>query len=141
MKKFFSKKAVKLIILIIVAAALSISLKIIKTQEYSDWLPTYAVITDWKKSMSKNPGYNLYFEYNVNGTQYSGRDSFSGSAPHDKVGDTVTVWYDPDDITRVIRSDTKPDAGLWTYAPFILAAPICIYIISGGNKRNSKKLL
>ena len=46
----------------------------------------------------------------------------TGSSP-------VTLWYDPDDATRVMRSDTKPDAGLWTYVPFIFAIPLSFFII------------
>ena len=138
MGKVFSNKIVQLVILIVIATALSIFLSIVKTKEYSDWISTDAVITDWRSA--KGVRHILYFRYYVDDVEYYGQDSFRGNFPQNEIGDTVTVWYDPDNASRVTISDTKPDAGLWIYAPFIFAVPISLYIIGGGNKRNIKKL-
>lgn len=138
MKKNFSKKTVRLLVLLAVAAALSVLLNIVKTKEYSNWVSTTAVITNWQTSLSKNVGHTLYFKYKVGETEYSGQDSFSGNFPQEQIGDTVTVWYDPEEVTRVTRSDLKPDAGIWPFAPFFFAVPLSLYIVFGGNRRNPK---
>ncbi len=135
MKRIFSMRIVQLLILVLIAAVLSVILTVIKTNEYSDWVRTDAVITDWKTA--KDVNHILYFRYVVNGMEHNGRDIFSGNLPKSDIGNTVTVWYDPDDVSRVMISDTKPDAGLWTYSPFILAFPISLYIMSGGSRRRS----
>ncbi len=105
---------------------------------YSDWIPTAAVITDWKST--QNVKHILYFQYTVNGTTYTGQDVFPGNFPNESIGDIVTVWYDPDDPVRVLRSDTKPDAGLWTYAPFFLAVPISLFVLTDGVRRKRTDL-
>lgn len=138
MRRALSSKAVQLLIIIIAASVISTVLTTIKNNEYSDWISTDAVITDWK--MSKKVKHIIYFKYNVNGTEYTGQDSFSGNFPEEEIGDTVTVWYDPDDPLRVMRSDIKPDAGLWTYAPFFLALPISLFVITEGYNRKRKGL-
>ncbi len=138
MRKALSSKAVQLLIIIIAASVISTVLTTIKNNEYSDWISTDAVITDWK--MSKKVKHIIYFKYNVNGTEHTGQDSFSGNFPEEEIGDTVTVWYDPDDPLRVMRSDIKPDAGLWTYAPFFLALPISLFVITEGYNRKRKGL-
>ena len=127
MKKIFSSKVIQLALLTAVAVTLSLFLRTVKNREYSDWVSANAVITDWKSGNGVK--HIIYFKYNVDGDEYNGYDSFNGNFPKDKVGDTVTVWYDPDDATRVMRSDTKPDAGLWTYVPFIFAIPLSFFII------------
>ena len=127
MKKIFQKKTVQLLVLAVAAVILSVFLNIVMTKKYSDWVPADAVITGWKSA--KGVRHILYFEYNVDGTFYNGQDSFRGNFPKEKVGDTVTVWYDPDNVTRVMIEDTKPDAGLWTYAPFFFAVPTAVFII------------
>lgn len=138
MKKILSYKMVQLALLTLTAVVLSVFLSIVKTKEYSTWVSADAVVTGWKTA--RRVSHILYFRYTVDGVEYNGYDSFKGNFPKEKTGDIVTVWYDPDDATRVMRSDTKPDAGLWTYAPFILALPISLYIASGGNKRRSRAL-
>lgn len=138
MKKNFSLKPVQLLLLFAFASVLSVLLNFVKTKEYSRWISTYAIITDWKTGYNVN--HILYFKYSVDGKEYNGYDSFKGNFPQSEIGDTVTVWYDPDNVTRVMISDTRPDAVLWSCSPFILSIPIALYIISDGSKRNSKRL-
>lgn len=138
MKKTFSLKPVQLLLLFAFASVLSVLLNFIKTKEYNRWISTYAIITDWKTGYNVN--HILYFKYSVDGKEYNGYDSFKGNFPQSKIGDTVTVWYDPDNVTRVMISDTRPDAVLWSCSPFILSIPIALYIVSDGSKRNSKRL-
>lgn len=138
MRKALSNKAVQLLIIIIAASVLSTALTFVKNNEYSDWLSTDAVITDWKTL--KNVRHISYFKYDVNGTEYIGQASFRGNFPEEELGDTVTVWYDPDDPLRVMRSDIKPDAGLWTYAPFFLALPISLFVLTEGYNRKRRDL-
>ncbi len=137
-KKIFSLKPVRLLLLFAFASVISLSLNFVKTKEYSRWISAYAIITDWKTGYNVN--HILYFKYSVDGKDYNGHDSFKGNFPQNEIGDTVTVWYDPDDVTRVMISDTRPDAVLWSCSPFILSVPIALYIISDGSKRNSKRL-
>lgn len=139
MKKIFSDKTVQLLVLLVVAAAISVFLYVAKTKEYSNWIPVNAVITDWKTG--RDVSHILYFKYSLGETEYNGQDSFSGNFPKNKVGDTVTAWYDPDNVSRAMISAAKPDAGLWTYVPFFFALPLSLYIIFGGNKRKSKALI
>lgn len=138
MKKIFSNKAVQFLIIIIVAVVLSTLLTAIKNNEYSDWIPADAVITDWKTS--RNVKHIIYFKYDVNGTEYNGQDSFRGNFPEEDIGDIVTVWYDPDNPLRVMRSDMKPDAGLWTFAPFFFVLPISLFVMTGGYNRKRNDL-
>ena len=138
MKRILSNKAVQLFLLLLVAAALSIFFNIVMTKEYSNFVCTDAVITDWR--MSKDVHHILYFKYSVDGVEYNGQDSFSGNYPENEIGDTVTVWYDPDNAASAMISGKKPDAGLWPYAPFILAFPVAVYIMTGAEKRKSKKI-
>ena len=138
MKKIFSLKPVQVLLLFAFASVLSVLLNFAKTKEYSRWISTYAIITDWKTGYNIN--HILYFKYSVDGKEYNGYDSFKGNFPQSEIGDTVTVWYDPDDVTRVMISDTRPDAVLWSCSPFILSVPIALYIMSDGSKRNSKRL-
>ena len=138
MKKFFSLKPVQLLLLFAFASVISVSLNFVKTKEYSRWISTYAIITDWKTGYNVN--HILYFKYSVDGKDYNGHDSFRGNFPQIEYCVTVTAWYDPDDVTRVMISDTRPDAVLWSCSPFILSVPIALYIISDGSKRNSKRL-
>ena len=77
----------------------------------------------------------------VKTNEYNGQDVFKGNYPENDIGDTVTVWYDPYDASRVMRSDKKPDAGLWTYVPFIFAIPISIFVLSGGYKPRTRSLV
>lgn len=138
MKKIFSLKPVQVLLLFAFASVLSVLLNFVKTKEYSRWISTYAIITDWKTGYNIN--HILYFKYSVDGKEYNGYDSFKGNFPQSEIGDTVIVWYDPDDVTRVMISDTRPDAVLWSCSPFILSVPIALYIMSDGSKRNSKRL-
>lgn len=136
MKKILSNKTVQLLIIIIAAVVLSTILTAVKDKEYSNWLPADAVITDWKTS--KNVRHIICFRYDVNGTEYAGQDSFSGNFPEESIGDIVTVWYDPDNPSRVMRSDMKPDAGLWAYAPFFFVIPISLFVLGNGYQRKER---
>lgn len=127
MKKIFQKKTVQLLVLAIVAVLLSVLLNIVMDKAYSDWVPADAVITGWRSATGIR--HILYFEYSADGALHSGQDSFRGNFPKVNTGDIVTVWYDPDNVTRVMIEDTKPDAGLWTYAPFFFAVPTAVFII------------
>lgn len=138
MRKILSYKAVQLVVVLIIKVILSVILTAVKDKEYSNWVSTEAVITDWKTGW--HVSHIIYFEYEVGGTKYRGQDSFKGNFPNEDVGDVVTVWYDPDDASRVMRSDIKPDAGLWTYAPFFLAFPISIFVLSGGFKARARRI-
>lgn len=110
MKKIFQKKTVQLLVLAVVAVLLSVLLNIVMVKAYSDWVPADAVITGWRSAMGIR--HILYFEYSADGALHSGQNSFRGNFPKVNTGDTVTVWYDPDNVTRVMIEDTKPDAGL-----------------------------
>lgn len=136
--KILSNKAVRLLIVIAAAVASSVLLTAVKDREYSDWVPTEAVVTDWKTT--DNVKRIIYFKYDVNGAEYTGQDVFGGNLPQESIGDIVTVWYDPEEPSRVMRSDVRPDAGLWTYAPFFLAVPFSLFVLTDGNKRKGKDL-
>ena len=80
------------------------------------------------------------YGYEAHGREYTGQDSFRGNFPKADIGDIITVWYDPDDASRVMISDLKPDAGIWTYAPFFFAVPIALFVASGGFKARARRI-
>lgn len=132
------KKILQLLIIIVVAVVLSAILTVVKNNEYSDWISTDAIITDWKTS--KNVKHIIRFKYDVNGTEYTGQESFGGNFPKKDIGDTVIVWYDSDNPSRAMISDIKPDAGLWTYAPFFFVIPISLFVLTDGYTRKRNDL-
>ena len=138
MKKILSYKIVQFLIIVAIASVLSAVLNNVKTNEYKDWVSTDAVITNWKKT--KGVKHILYFKYDVDGNEYHGQEAFNGNFPENDIGDTVTVWYDPDAVSRAMISDIKPDAGLWPYVPFIFAIPISLFVLSGGYKPRTRSL-
>ncbi|MFR3310443.1 MAG: hypothetical protein ACLTTQ_07695 [Christensenellales bacterium] len=48
MRKILSYKAVQLVVVLIITVILSVILTAVKDKEYSNWVSTEAVITDWK---------------------------------------------------------------------------------------------
>ena len=140
MKKILSYKIVQFLIIVAIASVLSAVLNNVKTNEYKDWVSTDAVITNWKTANRKRAKHILYFKYDVDGNEYHGQEVFSGNFPENDIGDTVTVWYDPDAVSRAMISDIKPDAGLWPYVPFIFAIPISLFVLSGGYKPRTRSL-
>lgn len=140
MKKILSNKIAQLLIIVVIASVLSVVLNIVKTNEYKDWVSSDAVITNWETT-KKDVKHIIYFKYYVDGNEYNGQDVFKGNYPENGVGDTVTVWYDPDNVSQVMRSDKKPNAGLWTYVPFIFAIPISIFVLSGGYRPRTRSLV
>lgn len=136
--KLLSNKAVRLLIVIAAAAASSVLLTAVKDREYRNWVPAEAVMTDWKTTY--NVKHIIYFKYDVNGTEYTGQDAFGGNLPQESIGDIVTVWYDPEEPSRVMRSDVRPDADLWSYAPFFLAVPFSLFALTDGDKRKEQGL-
>lgn len=139
MKKLFSTVPMQLAVLLLATILLSVLFTLVMTKAYSDWLPADAEITNWQTG--RGVSHILYFRYTVRGREYHGQDSFSKNFPQCKIGDIVTAWYDPDDPSRVMLSQTKPDAGLWTYAPFFFAIPAAFFILGGGTKRKNRSFL
>lgn len=138
MKKLFSNKLFGLLILLLVTSAISAVLYVAESKDSARFVCTEAVITDWKTA--RKVSHVLYFDYQVDEVVYHGQDSFHGNFPTQKVGDIVKVWYDPDQVSRVMISETKPDAGLWPYAPFFLAFPLALYILSGAGRPGNRRL-
>ena len=84
MRKILSYKAVQLVVVLIITVILSVILTAVKDKEYSNWVSTEAVITDWKTG--RQVSHIIYFEYEVGGTKYRGQDSFKGNFPNEDVG-------------------------------------------------------
>ena len=129
MKKIFQKKTVQLLVLAVVAVLLSVLLNIVMVKAYSDWVPADAVITGWRSA--RGIRHILYFEYSADGTLHSGQNSFRGNFPKVNTGDTVTVWYDPDNVTMDLYPFLlcDPDSGFYYPEKVkIIILPFCYWL-------------
>jgi len=132
-----NKKTSALLIplLIIIAAAIcSVIISTTKNNDYSKWLEAQATVIRWEELKHHNT--RVYFNYTVDGQAYSGSELFHDSPENPyPAGSQKTVWYDPDDPTRV--SFHKPNASLDSLAPFFIAVPLALaYFFSARVNRS-----
>ena len=128
MNKFF-----KIIIILAVAGVISLGFQIGLTRKYADWLPTDGVITDIQFHHSSagrrnsSSTYEIYYDYTVGASTYSGVNSYSGRETERFVGERVSVWYDPDNHQDA--SFHPPGPGLYPFVSFIFAFPLLVRIV------------
>lgn len=144
MKKLFANKYFQAIIILVITCTVTAGLAILKTSEYKSWAPADGIVTGWKPTAHRGrfsgPHHILFFDYTVEENTYSARETFGGNYPSLNIGDPVTVWYASDDVSKAVISNRRPDARLWSIAPFFLAAPIELCVLTGGFKRKSREL-
>ena len=138
------RKSVKIILILVIAGVLAFGIHILRTNQYEDWLPADGVVTDVQFHRSHNSRrrsydytYQIYYEYAVDGTGYSGVNTYSGkeSDTDAAAGKQVTVWYDPDAPEQ--SSYHKPGTGIDFLIPFFLALiPIRMTLKQKGRKRS-----
>lgn len=110
--------------LILIAALIcSVVINTTRNNDYDDWQTAQGTVICWEELRKHNT--RVHFTYTVDGQLYNGSELFHDS-PGDPfpAGSQKTVWYDPDDPTRV--SFHEPDAALDTLAPFFIAVPLAL---------------
>ncbi len=132
------------LVVLIIAALLSLFFYIYRTERFRDWQSTVGIITDYKvtKSHSRRGGttttHSFHYTYTVDNVTYTGTDSFGGVSKEYHIGDDTEVWYDPQNHADSAMG--KPGPELYVYAPLFLAAPLalaaCTSSILSRNKRN-----
>ena len=144
MKKLLSNKVVQLALVVAAAALLSGVLYLVTTEEYKDWQPVQGTVTDLTQyyrggRLGRGRLYRIDYTYIVNGTEYRGTDSFSGSIPDSlTIGTQAQVWYDPHHPARSLFA--RPLPSLAVYVPFIFAVPVSLFVVSGGFNRKKRSL-
>lgn len=120
------KKIIKIGIILTVAGVLALGIHFWRTRQYSDWVSTAGMVTDVQfrsshRARRKSYTYQIFYEYTVGDTAYSGVNTYSGRASDTDAapGKPVTVWYDPD--TPGESSYHKPGTGLDFRIPLFIA--------------------
>lgn len=132
-------KIFRILIILVVAGLISLGFQIGLTAKYADWVTTDGVITDIQihhssaGRRSSGSTYEICYDYTVDGTTYSGVNSYSGRETAHFAGEKVTVWYDP--RNHQDASFHPPGPGLYTIVPFVFAFPLVMRIIFR-NKRS-----
>lgn len=139
------KTALKLLVLVIAAALISVTLHLSLNAKYSDWVSARAEITDLeitRRDRHTRSGWKVTFMYSANDEYRIGVDRFNGSIPDDVfIGGEHTVWYDPSSPADVRFSTLRPSGSLGSFIPFFFAIPIALFIVGGGIKgRKSRSL-
>lgn len=124
-------------LVIILAVVLSVGIYFVRTAQYNDYVSAPGVITqiDIRQGSGKSSGnHTIYFTYTVDETEYSGASSYSGSSTDRIEGETVEVWYDPDNPGE--SSFHKPVPGLDPIVPLFFCIPVAgvVYRIVSGRK-------
>lgn len=135
-------KFIRIIIILVVAGLISLAFQIGLTSKYADWVSTDGVVTDIQfyhssggRRHSSSDSYEIYYDYTVEGTIFSGVNAYSGKETERFVGEKVTVWYDPHNHQDA--SFHPPGPGLYAIVPFIFAFPLVMRIIL--TKNSTKK--
>lgn len=136
------KKTHEIILILLIACAISAGLQIGLTAKYDDWLSADGVITDIEFHRSRmrrgsRYSYEIYYEYTVDGVSYSGVNAYSGRETERYVGEAVTVWYDPDHHDDA--SFHPPGPGLWPTVPFILGISLAMRLMKTKTRKGKKK--
>lgn len=125
-------------IVIALAVFLSIGIRYARTAQYKDYVSTQGVITRidmrYSSGNSSDGNHTIYFTYTVDGTEYSGANSYSGKNTDFYEGQTVEVWYDPDNPEE--SSFHKPGPGLDPYVPLFFCIPVAgvAYRMASGRR-------
>lgn len=145
MKTSASKTALKLLVLIIAAALISVALHLSLNAKFGDWVSVTAEITDLERTRGgrhTRSGWRVTFMYSANDEYHVGADSFNGSIPDDIfIGGEHTVWYDPSSPADVRFSTLRPTGSLESFVPFFFAIPIALFIVGGGTKGRKNRSL
>ncbi len=133
-----SKKYAVPILIMIAATVISLVWYEFETKKANALCNTGAVITDTETYVSlKESRIRYTYSYEVNGAKYSSTDDFPLSADACEIGDTVTVWYDPDSPDGAVMNKSTV---LYLFAPMFLGAPLAVGVyglLSKSEKRNS----
>ncbi len=129
MKRFPKKILVPICILIVaimIGAVWYFSLK----RQYQNYQPATATVTKFwvthssrTKAGSRSAYYHWQYQYSVNGAMYLGEDMYAGNSGKSNVGDTVTVWYDPNNPGN---STMNTNVSLNFVGPLFLAVPLML---------------
>ncbi len=131
------------VIVLAIAAILSTGMLLIKSEEYRDWQPADGIVTNLRQHTNLGIGSGrsclVDYLYEANGVTYTGFDSFRGNIPDGwYIGMPAEVWYNPDYPSHSMFY--KPEADLWILAPFCLAVPVLAFVLSGGFRRQDRRL-
>ncbi len=115
------------LVVLVIAAIISVILYFTIIEIYKDWQTATGTITNIEiTSRRKHPGKRIhyYWEYCVDGVEYSGYDVFAYSGQSYHEGDEKEIWYDPDNHSE--SQFFKPSPNLAVYIPFFFATPIML---------------
>ena len=138
-------KTMKIILILAIAGVLALGVHLLRSHQYQEWLPADGVVMDVQFHRSHNSRrkshdytYQIYYDYTVAGTAYSGVNTYSGRESDTEAapGKQVTVWYDPDAPEK--SSYHKPGTGLDFLIPIFLAF-IPIRMILKQKKQKGRK--
>lgn len=129
-------------VILLIAILISIGKYFYKSEQYKNWEPAPAVVTEvtvFETHRNSSSTHRIYYTFSVNNISYTGSESFSGKTDTYKAGDTHEIWFDPNDPN--ISSFNKPSAESAPVGPlifgFILAFASYVYI---GNTQKISKL-
>lgn len=114
MKKRLSiKRIIVPICILFLSVAVTAAFHYIGVKKYESYVSTNATVTNWEifRSRTFSSRY-YYYDYSVDGEPYSGYYSFRNDPyqvyyvkpPLYHVGDTITVWYNPDNPSESTMS-------------------------------------
>ncbi len=115
----------------------------IGTKKYDSWQSTNAIVANidyYSKARGIGGGssHRYYYNYAVNGVNYSGTDMFSGRTASYTIGETIEVWVDPANPSKSIISK---NVDLNFIAPIFLAIPLMLGAYSVFSKIDKKSKL
>ncbi len=133
------------LLMLLLACITSAALYWIRTEQYQNWVPTDGIILNIEQyhnsgKHGSGSSHRISYSYTVNGKDYSGSNLYSGRDSGFQIGDSVQVWYDPEQVSD--SSFHKPGPGLDPYVPFIMGVPLTgiALHIAGKYSRQKKGL-
>lgn len=136
------------IIIILITIIISVCIYFAKTEEYKNWKSTAGVILEIKKTNGSGRGrkrssssHRIYFSYVLNDKKYTANTSYRGTKTNFKAGDSVQVWYNPDNQAKA--SFSKPSPAFAPFTPFFIGFPFAILFFrrNKNKKRNPNTLI
>ena len=121
------KKLLMPLVVLIMAAMLSVVQYYAVTETYKDWMKTTAVITDIQitdRRRHAGKWIHYYWNYNIDGVTYSGHDFFAYSEQKYMIGDEKEIWYNPADHSESQHKAHTKRCGL------------CVIIFTYSNRRS-----
>lgn len=137
------KKFLMPLLVLVIAAIISIALYFVRIEIHKDWQTTTGTIT--KTEVTKRRSHvgwimHYYWTYSVDGVEYSEYDNFyyRQNLHYKSIGDQQEIWYNPDNHSE--SSYYKPGPEMYPYIPFIFAIPIMLAVYHVQTKKENKSL-